>query len=659
VFKFAAVSIGYTCVWMALCSELNTFRKLYGPSVLLKMNVFYYLPSIPLLAISSSIDEPLDRYFGVAKTVLMRLVLGMGSCAVIGFVFPFEPNNLNYMLWTTGALGVAHGISFSASYQLVSKYANKNTIALGLGCVGSGALVLFLELSLRMGTSPSVEDEYILYFACAGMSIVGLISAVSLLLRHWRSIEAASLGLAATGTAKQEMEDELSHHLLAEAQPSPATAHPASYAVRLGSSDSLSDGGEAEGAGGIEPSGHSRSGHGRHSTSRHGPDRQGSGPGMPRRRGSVAALLALSPLDFFKSVSDGESTLLLDSSIYSGRRGGQAAHGDDVWRATVLAERGHGGRRARQGSTSTLGGASPPQPLSPLSGRSLQGGHRSPSPFAAGAPQQQQGGRTPATALQASSPGAGAAKMASSLPSHKETVSSAHHGSGGHPVTAAAIAAHHGGGGGGGGSGRGSGGAGGSHMSRASSAVSLSSVLSDAGEQVVHASENALNVMKRMWPCQVALFTSGSTTLMIFPLVTYVPSSGTLGDLLPKWLFFVRLFSDLAGRLLPRARAVAVRTPGAVLALAALMLALTPLFYLYVQLAPPWFRSDTLACVYIGTVFLLNGMVNTNVYLLAPREVLPAQKATAAGILAVTYQAAHVFGLLAGTALCLIVFTGF
>lgn len=50
----------------------------------------------------------------------------------------------------------------------MSKYANKNTIALGLGCVGSGALVLFLELSLRMGTSPSVEDEYILYFACAG-----------------------------------------------------------------------------------------------------------------------------------------------------------------------------------------------------------------------------------------------------------------------------------------------------------------------------------------------------------------------------------------------------------------------------------------------------------------------------------------------------------
>lgn len=63
--------------------------------------------------------------------------------------------------------------------------------------------------------------------------------------------------------------------------------------------------------------------------------------------------------------------------------------------------------------------------------------------------------------------------------------------------------------------------------------------------------------------------------------------------------------------------------------------------------------------VYIGVVFLFNGMVNTNVYLLAPQAVLPSQKAMAAGILAVTYQAAHVIGLLAGIAICFIVFTGF
>jgi len=58
----------------------------------------------------------------------------------------------------------------------------------------------------------------------------------------------------------------------------------------------------------------------------------------------------------------------------------------------------------------------------------------------------------------------------------------------------------------------------------------------------------------------------------------------------------VRLFADLAGRLLPRARALTLATPAAVLGLAVFMISLTPLFYLYVVLAPPWFRSDTLAC---------------------------------------------------------------
>lgn len=216
VFKFAAVSVGYTIVWMALCSELNTFRELYGPSVLLKMNIVYYVPSIPLLILSSYVDEPLDKYFGVAMTVLLRLLLGNGACAIIALIFPFQPSRLTHLLWTVGALGVAHGISFSASYQLASKYANKNTIALGLGCVGSGALVLVLELALRIGAHPSVEDEFALYFSCAGAVVVALVSAVSLLLRHWRSIEAASMGLAATGDAQQQFEDSLRHHLLQE-----------------------------------------------------------------------------------------------------------------------------------------------------------------------------------------------------------------------------------------------------------------------------------------------------------------------------------------------------------------------------------------------------------------------------------------------------------
>lgn len=101
----------------------------------------YYLPSIPLLALSSVMDERLDNHFGVlchlieapyaihimivlciacrsvyhalqihvltpaslqlsptgvAKTILMRLIIGMGGCAIIAVIFPFEPSRLGY-----------------------------------------------------------------------------------------------------------------------------------------------------------------------------------------------------------------------------------------------------------------------------------------------------------------------------------------------------------------------------------------------------------------------------------------------------------------------------------------------------------------------------------------------------------------------------------
>ena len=65
-------------------------------------------------------------------------------------------------------LGLVHGISFSASYQLVSRFAGKNTISLGLGCVGSGFIVLLLELALRLRSSPSRHQNMGLYLASSG-----------------------------------------------------------------------------------------------------------------------------------------------------------------------------------------------------------------------------------------------------------------------------------------------------------------------------------------------------------------------------------------------------------------------------------------------------------------------------------------------------------
>ena len=61
-----------------------------------------------------------------------------------------------------------HGIAFSAAYQMVARFANKNTISLGLGCVGSGLLALGLELVLSVGPKPTRTSFIILFEVAAG-----------------------------------------------------------------------------------------------------------------------------------------------------------------------------------------------------------------------------------------------------------------------------------------------------------------------------------------------------------------------------------------------------------------------------------------------------------------------------------------------------------
>ena len=60
--------VGYSISWMTLSSLLNDYSALYGPSSLLLMNIAYFLPSIPLLLVSSFADEWLDQRFGAPGT---------------------------------------------------------------------------------------------------------------------------------------------------------------------------------------------------------------------------------------------------------------------------------------------------------------------------------------------------------------------------------------------------------------------------------------------------------------------------------------------------------------------------------------------------------------------------------------------------------------
>ena len=49
-----------------MSSLLGYYKLLYGPQILLQMNIAYGFPSIPLLLVSSLMDRWLDRRFGEA-----------------------------------------------------------------------------------------------------------------------------------------------------------------------------------------------------------------------------------------------------------------------------------------------------------------------------------------------------------------------------------------------------------------------------------------------------------------------------------------------------------------------------------------------------------------------------------------------------------------
>lgn len=78
-----------------------------------------------------------------------------------------------WLLAATTIMGLVCGISYSASYQMVARFAKKNTISLGLGCVGSGIIVLFLELGLQVGIHPSKTQSILLYELTSGAIQLG------------------------------------------------------------------------------------------------------------------------------------------------------------------------------------------------------------------------------------------------------------------------------------------------------------------------------------------------------------------------------------------------------------------------------------------------------------------------------------------------------
>ncbi|KAL4536025.1 hypothetical protein Ndes2526A_g05574 [Nannochloris sp. 'desiccata'] len=152
----------------------------------------YYAPSIPLLILSSFFDEDLEAALGTAKTILVRLLVGLVGYGLVCAWFPFMPQHLWFLLCSVVALGLFSSIAFSASYQMVARFANKNTIALGLGCSASGPLILILQIALGLESIPTFEQQVALFLIIAVIVASGLWATVSLLFRHWDAIESSA-----------------------------------------------------------------------------------------------------------------------------------------------------------------------------------------------------------------------------------------------------------------------------------------------------------------------------------------------------------------------------------------------------------------------------------------------------------------------------------
>lgn len=58
------MQVAHSIGWFTVSSFLGHYALLYGPQILLMMNIAYYLPSIPLLMFSAFCDEWLDKTFG-------------------------------------------------------------------------------------------------------------------------------------------------------------------------------------------------------------------------------------------------------------------------------------------------------------------------------------------------------------------------------------------------------------------------------------------------------------------------------------------------------------------------------------------------------------------------------------------------------------------
>ena len=153
--------IAFTAGWTAISSLIGYYKALYGPHMLLHLNLAYFLPSLPTLVLQSVWDARLDGKYGIAKAATVRLCLGMwtlllsmctflsdvlvpclhlytlfaglGGSTLICAIYPFYEASRTILLVLVSLLGLCNSIAFSTSYQIVTHFGTSNSVALTTG----------------------------------------------------------------------------------------------------------------------------------------------------------------------------------------------------------------------------------------------------------------------------------------------------------------------------------------------------------------------------------------------------------------------------------------------------------------------------------------------------------------------------------------------
>ncbi|KXZ43097.1 hypothetical protein GPECTOR_102g50 [Gonium pectorale] len=605
VVRFFAISVAFTVLWILVTSQLGHYSKLFGPQILLQLNLAFYLPSIPVLLLSGSLERALDARLGPIGSIAARLNAGLGGCLALAALFPLLPGlrpgdgPLWLLLGAVGVLGGLSAVAFSTAYQLVQFFRAADTIGLGVGCVGSGPLVLLVQLALRVGPSPARWQWIAMFEVSAGFIAVGLLSSASLCGQYWPRLMAATRGAAAAAGGDDGGAGDGRVPLL-------SAADLASDAEAGGDRGQLGASRAPASPPGLRPLS------------------SGGAPGRTPQRLTRRPTTAPDPFNVFSLLThgldggfdwagdddadDSSPPLLLRRSASVGEHISAAAARRRQALAAVRMDSGHGEGppppRAGTGTfTSVFASSSAAEPVEAALWE---------APAEAGPP----GGVAAGDLGNAGGAGAGA----------------------GAGAAGAAEGAAQG-------------------VPPASVGFKCEAEAGLAAPRSLTVQEEVAEVVRDSWQVLLGFLVSVTILYVVFPFFTYVPTSGWLGDSLPQALFYSRLFTDLAGRLLPRRRALQLRSGGAVLVLAAVATAAAGLFFAYI-LAPPGLvaraprllRNDVVPLALVVFLWLTGGYTNTMSNMLAPSMVAPDLAGRASAIMALLFNVGHIGGLMVAAA---------